>query len=234
MENEHSNFNEYLKMLDEQSKEQPKITIDELKTLAKYGDAYAQNELAIAHMTGDGVPKDLVKAVHFFKKAADQYHVSACVNLALCYADGIGTEKDLSMSIRYIANAQRKAYPMELYNDLIESYFSKKIDITTLLELADQGNAQAQYFAGMCYADGTQLKQDRAKAWDYYVKSAVQGEALALYMIGVYYAEGLGVARDLFRAEEIFTQATMAGSNIAHMHRYAMRGVLLTKSNICL
>ena len=223
MEKQHNDFDDYIKGLDEQIKEPTPVTIDDIKVLAENGSPDAQNELAIAYMTGEGIAKNTEKAVCFFKKAADKHHIHACVNLAFCYIDGVGTNKDVSQAIHFLAIALRQAHPGELNPNLLELFFSEKIDIVALSEIAEQGNAQAQYFLGMCYADGTQVTQDRAKAWELYVKSAEQGEALALCIIGVYVAEGTGVMRDLFHAEEILTHATASGSNMAGVYKRVIR-----------
>lgn len=194
--------------------------IDDLQMIAEQGNPNAQNDLGIAFMTGNGVIKDAAKAVWYFSKAVEQQHTAACANLGICYADGIGIEKDMQMAIHLFAIAFRQARPGEIN---IESFFTEKIDISALEKLSANDDAQAQFFLGLCYADGKRVKQDRKKAWELYIKAAEQGEPLAQCMIGFYCTEGINVKRDLFRAEKIFKQAAELGAFSAWQSAVALR-----------
>lgn len=68
--------------------------------------------------------------------------------------------------------------------------------LTVLQPLADQGNAEAQYYVGSMYATGRGLPQSYAEAARWIRRSAEQGFAQAQYDLGVMYRDGLGVARD--------------------------------------
>jgi uncharacterized protein len=68
--------------------------------------------------------------------------------------------------------------------------------LTLLQPLADQGNAEAQYYVGSMYATGRGLPQSYAEAARWIRRSAEQGFAQAQYELGVMYRDGLGVARD--------------------------------------
>ena len=48
------------------------MTIEELRVLAKKGDAKAQNNLGVYYARGEGVRKNLLKAVEWYTKAAEQ------------------------------------------------------------------------------------------------------------------------------------------------------------------
>ncbi|MBR6802989.1 MAG: SEL1-like repeat protein [Kiritimatiellae bacterium] len=56
------------------------MTIEEvvdLKHRARLGDAEAQFEVGCCYYEGDGVPKNLVEAVKWYQKAAEQGHAGA-------------------------------------------------------------------------------------------------------------------------------------------------------------
>ena len=66
----------------------------ECAPLAKAGIALAQYNLGLMYDTGNGVPKDAVQAVSWYRKAAEQGYASAQNNLGLMYYTGNGVPKD--------------------------------------------------------------------------------------------------------------------------------------------
>ncbi len=44
--------------------------------------------------TGEGLERDLTKAVNLYRAAAESGHAGAMVNLGNCFRDGIGVEAD--------------------------------------------------------------------------------------------------------------------------------------------
>ena len=61
---------------------------------AKQGDAGAQYNLGLMYANGQGVVKNEVEAVKWYRKAADQGNAKAQHNLGVCYAFGQGVVKD--------------------------------------------------------------------------------------------------------------------------------------------
>ncbi len=49
---------------------------------------------AVCYADGQGVAKDEVEAVKWYRKAAEQNDAQAQYNLGVCYADGQGVAKD--------------------------------------------------------------------------------------------------------------------------------------------
>jgi hypothetical protein len=64
--------------------------VDGQKKLAENGDVIAQWYLGNCYYNGQGVPKDYVEAVKWFRKAADQGYATAQRRLGVCYYDGDG------------------------------------------------------------------------------------------------------------------------------------------------
>ena len=89
------------------------------------------------------------EAVEWYTKAAEQGYADAQFNLALCYDDGEGVEKDPAKAVEWYTKA------------------------------AEQGYAQAQCNLGVCYANGSGVKKDPAKAVEWFTKAAEQGHANA-------------------------------------------------------
>jgi TPR repeat protein len=66
----------------------------EFQSLAKQGDADAQNYLGLMYDKGRGVQEDDVEAVKWFRLAAEQGDASAQYNLGVMYTNGEGVPKD--------------------------------------------------------------------------------------------------------------------------------------------
>lgn len=64
-------------------------------------------------------------------------------------------------------------------------------------ELAEQGDADAQYYLGLMYNSGEGILQDYATAVKWYELSAEQGFSGAQYNLGFAYATGEGVVNDM-------------------------------------
>ena len=116
-----------------------------LRPLAERGDPGAQIELGSMYGLGQGVPRDDVEAVGWFRKAADQGNAEAQDNLGITYASGLGVPQDDVEAGRW---------------------FHKS---------ADQGNAQAQEFLGMMYDTGRGVPQDYVQALTWFSLAAAGG-----------------------------------------------------------
>lgn len=78
-------------------------------------------------------------------------------------------------------SSPNKKEPMEYYSALIQltDVDNAKKGIESLHQLAEQGNARAQYCLGVCYDNGIGVGKDLKKAREYYLLSAKQGFAPA-------------------------------------------------------
>ena len=85
------------------------------------------------------------------------------------------------------------------------------LDSRETLQLAERGNAQAQFNLGMMYENGQGVRQDYAEALRWYRKAAEQGYAKAQYNLGLMYANGHGVHQDFHLSKEWFGKACDGG-----------------------
>ena len=97
---------------------------DDLRKAAEQGNAMAQYNLGSAYDLGEGVGKDQVEAVKWWRKAAEQGVGPAHFNLGYAYYFGNGVAKDLVESVKW----WRKA--------------------------AEQGNSWSENSLGNAYANG--------------------------------------------------------------------------------
>ena len=114
------------------------------KAWAEKGEAEGQLNLGICYTKGEGVPKDQVQAVSWYRKAAEQGLAEAQYVLGSRYADGKGVEKDFVQAVKWY----RKA--------------------------SEQGYVLAQYNLGGCYANGEGVAKDQIEAYAYWNQGTVE------------------------------------------------------------
>ena len=85
-------------------------------------------------------------------------------------------------------------------------------DFNQTQRLANQGNVGAQFGLGYAYSTGKGVRQDYAKAFEWYQKAANQGFANAQYNLGVMYNNGKGVRQDYVVAKEWFGKSCDNGN----------------------
>ena len=119
--------------------------IEEVKAKAEAGDAESEMELGRRYNKGEGLAKDEVEAVKWYRKAADQNLAKAQYNLAVCYSHGEGVVKDQVEAVKWY----RKA--------------------------AEQNDADAQYNLGICYERGDGVAEDWVEAYKWLLLAARQG-----------------------------------------------------------
>ncbi len=93
--------------------------------------------------------------------------------------------------------------------------------IAATQQLAEQGDAAAQFDLGVSYAEGRAVARDFRTAAQWLEKSAAQGMAQAQYRLGALYERGAGVARDYAKARSWYQRAAEAG-NVRAMHNLAV------------
>jgi len=84
--------------------------------------------------------------------------------------------------------------------------------------LAEQGNANAQFFLGLMYGNGLGVPRDYAKALQWWRKAAEQGVAGAQYNLGIMYDTGRGVPQDYAEAARWYRKAAGQGDATAQFN----------------
>jgi len=128
---------------------QTERNISALRSKAEQGDAFAQNMIGASYASGEGVLKDEVEAVKWYRKAAEQGYAMAQCDLADCYYDGKGIAKDDTEAAKWYRQS------------------------------AEQGNASAQNNLGYLYANGQGVQYNAVSAYMWYLLAAAQGLEVA-------------------------------------------------------
>ena len=158
------------------------VDLQQLKTLAAQGSAWAQSQLGQLYANGRGMAQDYATARGWYEKAAAQGHAWAQTQLGQLYADGRGVPQDYKKARQWWEQA------------------------------ALQGNAQAQFNIGQLYTNGRGMAQDYTTARGWYEKAAAQGHAWAQAQLGQLYANGRGVPQDYATARGWYEKAAAQGN----------------------
>jgi TPR repeat protein len=115
------------------------------KTAMEHGSGFGEAAYGLMLMAGQGVPKDISKAVPLFRDAGGKGIVIAQNALGFLYASGQGVAKDTAESLLWYRRA------------------------------AEQGAPNAQLNLGIAYEDGNGVPQDLEAAAMWYRKAATFG-----------------------------------------------------------
>jgi hypothetical protein len=91
---------------------------------------------------------------------------------------------------------------------------SGTLSLQRWLPLAQQGQAEAQYYVARIYANGMGIPADYAQAAVWYQKAADQHYSSALQELGYLYEKGLGVPQDALKALNLQRQGSGLGQDL--------------------
>ena len=127
--------------------------------------------------------KKYEQAIYWFQKAADAGNSAAQKNLAICYFNGYGVEKDVEKAIYWWQKA------------------------------ADAGNSTAQNSLAYRYFAGDGVEKDVEKAVYWWQKAADAGDSDAQNSLAFRYFKGDGVEKDVEKAVYWWQKAADAGNS---------------------
>jgi TPR repeat protein len=94
-------------------------------------------------------------------------------------------------------------------------FVSNGENLAATRQKAEQGDADAQYNLGCCYAKGEGVPQNYKEAVKWYRLAAEQGYAYAQALLGACYDEGHGVLQDYKEAVKWYRLAAEQGNAVA-------------------
>ena len=170
--------------------EQTAQALEWLTKAAEAGQDCAQYMLGKIYRDGQGVEKDIQKAVALFTLAATKENSFAAFALGKLYLAGdVALPKNSAAALKWLTSAA------ELGNQSAQYRLGKLLlqgedvpkDIETavhwLTAAADQGNQYAQYALGKLYLLGKEVQKDRASAIKWFQLAADQGNEYAQYFL---------------------------------------------------
>lgn len=163
----------------------PEFAVKLFTEAANGGITVAKYKLGKVFLNGDGVGKDIPKAIEWLKQAALEENEFAEYALGRLYLKGVEVEKNAVVAEEY------------------------------LLKAAKHGNKYAEYVLGKEYLRGENFPKDEQKAIDYLKRSTEKGFDFAEYTLGRIYLFGLGVEKDLPLAMKYLRSAAEKGNEYA-------------------
>ena len=161
--------------------------------------------------------KKYEQAIYWFQKAADAGNSAAQKNLAICYFNGYGVEKDVEKAIYWWQKAA-DAGNSTAQNSLAYRYFAgdgveKDVEkaVYWWQKAADAGYSDAQYCLAFCFLKGDGVEKDVEKAVYWWQKAADAGDSDAQYRLAFCFLKGDGVEKDVEKAVYWWQKAADAG-----------------------
>ena len=182
------------------------LSIDELYNYATSGNRKAEYLYAMTIIDSNGE-----EAIRYLSLSAAKGYSEAQFTLGLCYVNGLGIEKDISLGNINIAKAAKanniKAlyYMANYYEE--DKEFEKMINIYHIL--ADEfDDPEASANLGTSYMFGSTITQDYNKAY-FYLNKAYNGGVrdMIATSLGLLYYMGNGINKDYSKALELFKEA---------------------------
>ena len=134
---------------------------------------------------GNGVEKNLVKALIMYLKAAEKGHVEAQYSAGYMYYYGEGTDEDYEEAFKWC------------------------------LKAANQGHAKARFLVADMYSFGNGVDKNLRNAFSWYKKAAEQNHDRAQFELGNMYLRGICVKSSYKKAIERFQKAADNGNRDA-------------------
>lgn len=171
--------------------------------------------------------KKYSEAFNCFKKAAEREDPSAMYNLAYCYANGQGVERNYEKAFEWYRKAAFKGVLDAMnsagfyYQKGIGVEKNEKNAIIWYERAAKKGHMVAQYNLAFCYQNGIGVDRDDKMAATWYRKAAEQGHAESQNALGFMLNHGKGVEKNPTEAAKWYLKAAEQG------HTYAQYNVAI-------
>ena len=130
--------------------------------------------------TGNGIGKDELEAVRWYRMAAEHGCADAMFELSKCYTFGIGLRRNRATAAKWLQKAAEHDHVRAMFI-LGNWYLSKQRGIEYnprkaawwFRRAADMGDAWGMFHLGECYTNGTGEKKDFDAAFLWFCKAVV-------------------------------------------------------------
>lgn len=184
---------------------------------ADSGVKESMSELAIHFYFGKGVKVNFSEALKWAELGASVGEPYCQYLFGYMKIYGEGTPIDKTIALDNLLKASKADYPhakrlaADLLLELSDDKKSISQAIKMLKELAESGDASAQFTLGYRYSNGQKVRKSERLAIHYYRMSADQGNASALFNLAIKYEYGQGVEKDIATAISLYRGAAENG-----------------------
>lgn len=203
--------------------EQAKQTKGHSPDESNAGRGFAQYALGKKYRDGQGVERNIQKAVELFTLAAKQGNSFAAFALGKMYlSDDPALSRNVAAALKWITNAAEHG------NQFAQYYLGKLLlkgtdDISQdtnsalrwLLASVEQGNVHAEYALAMAYLKGESVSKDSLKAMELLKRASSREHHFAQYQLGKLLLQGEDVPKDVVAAVHWLTASAMHGNQYA-------------------
>ena len=189
-----------------QKEEEEKIRIENEKKRKENAELMADKEAdegdadAKIKRGDDFLETDMLKAVSWYKKAADQGSSEALYKIGMCYRK----ENKPETAEKYLTMAEEKNHIPAML-ELAKLNGSRAEEL--YLKAANLGNLDAMCALGNYYYE----RHENTEAVEWFRKAAEQGHAQSQEELGYCYKLGIGVKKDYDKAREWFEKGAAQG-----------------------
>jgi len=186
--------------------------------------AMAQASLAYLYETGQGVSRDLMKALELYQLAAQQGHSVAQYNLGRIHQNGLKYLNQVvapnpALAEQYLRRAAAQGV-VAAYHQLGILYYTQGGRVNVAALTPEQLKLWDKNSDGQVHQSENRLYQD---AHDHFLLAARQSYGPSLHALGVMYQQGHGVRADPARAAHWLEQAVKHDQpdsfyNLAQLH----------------
>ncbi|MBT5230377.1 MAG: hypothetical protein HOM11_08870 [Methylococcales bacterium] len=188
-----------------------------LKSCAKLQPA-AQDLLGSMFQYGLGKEQNPIKAMRFYRAAAEQGLASAQCHLGFMWMIGIGVEPVAKTAQYWLLKAAKQNYtPAQNHLGFLYYYGHGLLEDNLKVANSQTGikkNSKALASLDFLYGDAT-LPQNYLKAFHWYQRSAMKGNQHAQYYLGLMYEFGQAIPIDEKQAEYWYLQSANQGDKDA-------------------
>lgn len=191
--------------------------IDSIQKMAESGNADFEYFYGGCFNEGWGVEVDFVKAMKWYRKAAEKNQKFSYNAIGNLYRTGSGVKADPNQALDWFKKGADVKDPQAMLNLGNCYYFGMGVEqdlnqaVKWWQDAANNGNAFAEAQLGDCYFYGMGVEKNLDKAVEYLTKAADKDVPGAQFRLGVLYYAGQGVEQDLVHSELLLKKARDGG-----------------------
>ena len=172
----------------------------------------AQFNLGWIYYEGEGVESNILKAIEWYEKAANQGNFDAANNIAYIYRNGVRVATNEAKAIEWYLESANRGDSDAAYNlgSFYEKLSNKKL-FESIFIPTNKVFSKALFMAGNQYFNGEFGETNKYKSIFWYEKAAEQGLSDAQFQIGWAYYEGEGVETNIPEAIKWYKKAAEQG-----------------------
>ena len=173
----------------------------------------AQTILGYQYMYGDGIAKDLDKAIELLEKAHAQGSAYACFLLGKIYHFDPQKKSRFTASGYYVwaiemGSTEAKRYRADMYMDT--GSYKEALDL--YVRALKEGCFESAYNAANMFEYGRGCEVNNELAFNLYLHAAENGVMMAQHNVGAYYYNAKYVEKDVKKAFDWYLKAANQGS----------------------